>query len=304
VPAFQLVSHWMERCLKSHGSACLAVRDKLPTLPARVIDVGSTDGSKDPYLFISKGKRANSTSLSYCWEERANLCTESITLESFTKSIPFRRIPKTIQEAIITTRRLGIRYIWVDTLCILQDSVEDWLREVKNIASVYRNCALIIAAADSVDSEGGLFRKRRRSRTRPVQIAPQVAPFSSSTEPVFAFGDRQESNDGFRCGSRLDKRGWLLQEQLLSPRTLNFSTQELYWECSSLLASESYPAGIPRDHDHGFERRYFMELKTKMVENDLLRKDDYPVTDNMAQQGFGASSSTSNLETGYGRSHL
>lgn len=261
----------MATCINNHGSACQIFRDTLPSLPTRVIDVGPRDGSKDPHLFISKGKQGNYITLSYCWGNKANLCTESRTLESFTKLIPLLRIPKTIQEAIITTRRLGIQYLWVDTLCILQDSVEDWLREAKNIASVYRNSILTIAAADSVDSEGGLFRKRIRLRTRPVQIAPRIAPFSKmgSLEFIFAFGDRQESNDGIRCESRLDKRGWVLQEQLLSPRTLNFSSQELYWECPALLASESYPAGIPRDHDHNFERRYFTELKMKISGSNL-----------------------------------
>jgi hypothetical protein len=195
-----------------------------------------------------------------------NLRTESGTLEGFKKSIPFHNIPKTIREAITTTRKLGIQYLWVDTLCILQDSTEDWLREAKNISSIYRNSVLTIAAADSVDSEGGLFRQRVRSRTRPVRIAPRIAPFSKicSHKLIFAFGDRQESNDAFRCESRLDKRGWVLQEQLLSPRTLSYSSQELYWECPALLASESYPAGIPKDHDRNFERRYFTELKMKM----------------------------------------
>ena len=134
---------------------------------------------------------------------------------SFQKRIPFDIIPKTIQEAIIVTRRLGIRYLWVDTLCIIQDSGEDWLMEAKNISNVYRNSVLTIAAsaADSLDSEGGLFRQRKRSRTRPVQFTPKIAPFQTS-KIVFAFGDREGSRDALRCESRLDTRGWVLQEQL------------------------------------------------------------------------------------------
>jgi hypothetical protein len=231
-----------------------------------VIDVGPSNGSENPRLLISNGRQGHYITLSYCWGDKANLCTESGTLELFTTSIPFEQIPKTIQEAIVTTRRLGIQYLWVDTLCILQDSLEDWLREAKNIASIYRNSLLTIAAADSVDSEGGLFREKQRLRSRPVKIAPHLVPSGLGTpQYIYAFGDRQETNDGFRRESRLDERGWVLQEQLLSPRTLNFSSQELYWDCPGLSASESYPAGIPKDHDRNFERRYFTELKTRIL---------------------------------------
>lgn len=252
----------MSTCLNQH-STCQASRDPLPALPTRVIDVNLADATGDPHLFVSNGQQGLYATLSYCWGYTHNLRTESRTLESFQKSIPFQSIPKTIREAITVTRKLGIRYLWVDTLCILQDSTEDWLREAKNIANVYKNSVLTIAAADSEDSEGGLFRQRVRSRTRPVTFSPRIAPFPSSanSEVVFAFGDRQRSNDALRCESRLDRRGWVLQEQLLSPRILNYSFQELYWECTALLASESYPAGIPNDYDRNFERQYFTELK-------------------------------------------
>ncbi|KAH8679089.1 heterokaryon incompatibility protein-domain-containing protein [Tricladium varicosporioides] len=263
---YQLVTHWMAICHSQHAGICKSSQDEPPPLPSRVIDVGLPTGSGDPRLFISEGHRAHYVTLSYCWGTSLNLRTELGTLESFQKSIPFQKIPKTIQDAVKVTKKLGIRYLWVDTLCILQDSTEDWLREAKNIASVYRNSMLTIAAADAVDSDGGLFRPRKRLRTQPVRFAPRISPFreTSPDKTTFAFGDRQESNDAFRCQSQLDRRGWVLQEQLLSPRTLNYSSQEVYWECSCLLASESYPAGIPKDHDRNFERRYFMELKMKI----------------------------------------
>lgn len=260
--SFQLAAHWLKICLADHRT-CQFSHDKPPILPTRVVDVGPSDGSEDPRLFCTDGDRGFYVSLSYCWGATANLRTELETIDSFQKTIPLQKIPKTIREAIIITRRLGIRYLWVDTLCIIQNSNNDWLSEAKNIASVYQNCVLTLAAADAVDSEGGLFRPRKRSRTRPVKFAPLAASFKE-TAHVFAFGDRLETNDAMRCESRLDQRGWVLQEQLLSPRTLNYSSGELYWECSTLNASESYPAGIPRDHDQNFERQYFTELKRKI----------------------------------------
>jgi hypothetical protein len=264
--SFQMVAHWLKTCLTEHSS-CYFSRNKLPMLPTRVVDVGPADGSKDPHLFSSEGSRGLYITLSYCWGIRANLRTELRTMETFKKSIPFQDIPRTILEAIIITRRLGIRYLWVDALCITQDSKEEWLREAKNMTDVYRNSVLTIAASDAVDSDGGLFRARTRSRTRPVAFAPGISPFPRGSS-VFAFGDRQESNDGIRRESHLDSRGWVLQEQLLSPRTLYYSSQELYWECAALLASESHPAGIPKGYDHNWQRRFFTELKRAIAGND------------------------------------
>jgi len=264
-PSFKIANHWMKTCITHHGNLCQELHDHPPTLPTRVIDV--SDASRDPYLLISNGQEGYYATLSYCWGGVENLCTTSILLESFQMSIPFHKIPKTIQDAITATRKLGIKYLWVDTLCILQDSEEDWLREAKAMSTIYRNSTLTIAAADSEDSGGGLFRERVRLRTRPVQFAPEIAPFSqdSSRERILAFGDRQESNDAFKPLCRLDSRGWVLQEQLLSPRILNFSSQELFWECPSLLASESYPAGIPPDHDRNLERHDFSSLKMMLL---------------------------------------
>lgn len=260
--SFQIVAHWLRTCLTRHDSCHF---DRNPLLPTRVIDVGPSDGSKDPKLFITKGQRGIYVSLSYCWGDVPNVRTQIETLDAFQKCIPLNIIPKTIREAIIVTRRLGIRYLWVDTLCIVQDSTDDWLREAKGISSVYQDSVLTIAAsaADSLNSEGGLFRPRNRLRTRPFQFAPNIAPFDNPKR-VFVFGDRRESRDALRCESRLDTRGWVLQEQLLSSRTLNYSSQELYWECSALNASESYPAGIPREYDANFERQRFAELKMNL----------------------------------------
>jgi Heterokaryon incompatibility protein (HET) len=188
--SLQMVAQWLRTCLTQHND-CHYPQDNHPVLLTQVIDVGSSDGSEDPKLFITQGQRGIYVSLSYCWGNVANLRTEIATVTNFQKRIPFNIIPKTIQEKIILTRRLGIRYLWADTLCIIQDSQEHWLREASNISSVYRNPVLTIAASavDSLDCEGGLFRPRKRLGTRPIQFAPKTAPFKYS-KLVFAFGDR------------------------------------------------------------------------------------------------------------------
>jgi hypothetical protein len=100
-----------------HHEQC---RPSVPTsLPERVIYVG-TPGS-DPRLYISQGETANYIALSHCWGTDQNLTTERATVPERLQGIRFDILPKTFQDAISITRILGIEYIWIDSLCIIQD---------------------------------------------------------------------------------------------------------------------------------------------------------------------------------------
>jgi hypothetical protein len=86
--------------------------------------------------------------------------TTTDNLKAHLQGITFRKMPKSIQDAVVLTRELGFRYIWVDALCIVQDSREDFLREAAVMGDVYSLAALTIAAKDSADCSGGCFRRR------------------------------------------------------------------------------------------------------------------------------------------------
>jgi hypothetical protein len=129
------VSKWMEVCETQHPN-CITVVQKLgdadheqARLPTRVIDVGPRDGTCDPLLLESNGRRGYYLALSHCWGRANILKTELSCLEDFHEHIPFRKLCRNFQHAISITRRLGYRYLWIDSLCIIQDSAEDWARE-------------------------------------------------------------------------------------------------------------------------------------------------------------------------------
>jgi len=147
-------------------------------LPTRLIDVGPADGSVPPRLRIIKGYSLGDLlasshhesrfppwsylSLSYCWgKQHASVGTTKENLQDRTQSIPVDSLPKTIRDAIAITRRMGVRFLWADVLCIIQLDNTDWVQECKRMGDYYEGSLFTIAAASASDSaEGCLFSRR------------------------------------------------------------------------------------------------------------------------------------------------
>jgi hypothetical protein len=164
-------------------------------------------------------------------------------LESFKLSIPWHELSSTFQDAIQITKHFGLRYLWIDSLCIIQDSITDWEQESAMMGRVYERCWLNIAASAASDGSGGFFAKRDTTAPR---LEPVKARFSW-------LGQRQGTylflppNFKFRIlrNEPLGRRAWVYQERQLSPRTLHFTTSQAFWECCERDACEMLPSGLP-----------------------------------------------------------
>ena len=135
-------------------------------------------------------------------------------------------IPKTFQDAIIVTRYLGFHYIWIDSLCIVQDDNEDWARESAKMSSIYANAVLTIAASAAPDDTYGFLHKRQH-------IGVQVYPDHHHQTGHVIKARRSIHRDLSQPGPLL-KRAWVLQERCLSRRVLFFEKHEITWECREL----------------------------------------------------------------------
>lgn len=113
---------WMIECNKNHPS-CKEPTDP-PILPTRVIDVGAQ--GQDPRLVDGSGQRSHYATLSHCWGNVPTIKTEIESLRLRQESIPLETLPKTFREAVQVCRKLDIPYLWIDSLCIIQDSKSDW----------------------------------------------------------------------------------------------------------------------------------------------------------------------------------
>lgn len=122
---YQLIKTWLTRYDANH--TCGQGQDEA-LLPTRVIDVGPSDGSREPYLLISDGGRGRYITLSYCWSTSSTVVATRDNLNDHKIMILILKLPKTIQDTIFVIRSLGIPFLWADVLCIIQDSAqgEDW----------------------------------------------------------------------------------------------------------------------------------------------------------------------------------
>lgn len=162
------------------------------------------------------------------------------------------QLPLTIRDAVELTRYLGVQYLWVDALCIIQDDTQDWLHESAQMATVYAKAFLTVSAS-SVPSSKFSFLHKSRGNSEVLFELPEkaasgrdfdnAAVYDSGTRPrmlavqrTTLSGIHQSRHDDIIDPSML--RAWTLQEHLLSTRLISFSTDELQWTCRTLCACE------------------------------------------------------------------
>jgi hypothetical protein len=166
--------------------------------------------------------------------------TTRANMAAHQKAISLDDLCSTFRDAMVMTRKLGYRYIWIDSLCIIQDSPEDWNKEAASMATVYRNATLTLSAACATSGDTGLFQARKPwSGVRMVHNAPGQHPSSYllAKRPDESFSD--EVVDG-----PLNTRAWCLQERYLSPCIVHFSRTQLFWECQAAVWEESSTATL------------------------------------------------------------
>jgi hypothetical protein len=161
-------------------------------------------------------------------------------LAELQQQLPRDMLTKTFKDAMDITKRLGLKYIWIDSLCIIQDDEDDWLRESALMSDVYGSSYLTIAATSAIDGYVGCFRERN-----PAAICCQRLnlPYENGNKAFDCY-----NFDIYQRGiidSPLASRAWALQERFLTTRTIHFTSQQLIWECGQQLACESFPENMP-----------------------------------------------------------
>jgi hypothetical protein len=197
----------------------------MPYLPARIIKVGSE--KETPVLHITQdAERGNYIALSYCWGGNQKTTTTIATLQSRINGLPFEELPQTIKEAIVLTRALGFQYLWVDALCIIQDSPLHKAADINDMGAIYKNASMTIAAAKSKSVDIGFL--------NPVSAEYScLLPFRMQDGILANIYCELDSEFRSRPLPPLDSRGWTFQEDLLSLRILYFGYDGLTWKCQS-----------------------------------------------------------------------
>ncbi|PQE19070.1 heterokaryon incompatibility protein [Rutstroemia sp. NJR-2017a BBW] len=244
---FAKILAWCGDCTRDH-EPCSRTNNDETWLPSRVIDVGPLDGPVQLKLLETRGCTGKYITLTHRWTTKTEASgTTAANLERRMWSIDINELSKTFRDAIDVTRKLHVQYLWIDALCIVQDSREDWRREAKNMASIYELAWLNIAGAASEDMEGRLFMERDSRCSRPCRLPTALSGLSQiqskgTGDNIYAYLTSDFYARSIFTGF-LSRRGWILQERLLSARTVYFGKDEVYWECNYMIASESVPWG-------------------------------------------------------------
>jgi len=165
------------------------------------------------------------------------MSTTTTTLEAFKNGIAGCKLPKMFQDAVAYTQRMGIRYIWIDSLCIIQDDSLDWQAESSKMGSYYANSFVTLAATKSTGNQDSLFStlqpKHRHARLGGRSFGKNVNIYARRALPHCYRGAADDSP--LLCSA------WVYQERLLAPRVLHFGSNEMIWECRESACCEFWP---------------------------------------------------------------
>ncbi|KAI7778647.1 hypothetical protein LA080_001880 [Diaporthe eres] len=268
VETLNCIRSWLDDCTSCYET-CLEPKESFGLLPLRLIDVNAAntvqsnlkqtsdltlEGFDQLRLENSRGVRIVSTNslspdteyltLSHRWgsPQSIRLCQASSYLLTEDVSPHLLGCEETavFQHAIHVTRALGFRYIWIDSLCIMQDDESEKTSEIMQMDRIYSNCKLNISAAEADISRGLVFDRNPLS-ANPCIIEAKVHATQKNVW-VRAFHERPFILPGEKP---LHKRGWVFQERKLAQRIIHFTKDQVFWECWSLEASETLPRGVP-----------------------------------------------------------
>lgn len=260
--SFDLMKSWLSHCLLHHSECRWSSSKDDPILPSRIIDIGSS--AKPIQLQVranQKGRwkakwRGKWVALSHRWGQESIIQTVKSNVQQLQENIEYSSLPATFQDAIVITRKLGIRYLWIDSLCIIQDSAEDWLKEAANMAGIYQHAHLTIAAAATSDSTGGIFLDRPWvSKSNPCELP---IPLAGNEVGNLCFDVPFDAPVEKREINYLRDRGWCFQESRLSHRLLTFDALQMSYTCirQGLIESRDTPFVLAREDRNKFLEQF------------------------------------------------
>ncbi|ETS86453.1 hypothetical protein PFICI_00281 [Pestalotiopsis fici W106-1] len=240
--SIRLWKYWYTACQRHH-ERCRSLSAVGAFKPTRLVEIRQDD--PDCWNLIDETSRIAGpyATLSHCWGSSSHEVLKKENIANFKQRGQnlIAKLPQTFIDAIEVAKSLGIYYIWIDCLCIVQDDDDDWKEESAKMGLVYARAACNLAASCSSDSSGGFFRTRDLALVQltSVDFGCDLRGFSTYRISNAASYDNDVAN------APLNSRAWVTQERYLALRQLSFTAHQVYWECPELVANEQCPEGLP-----------------------------------------------------------
>ncbi|KAH7193983.1 heterokaryon incompatibility protein-domain-containing protein [Fusarium flagelliforme] len=243
---------WIDTChqhhtscnLRDHRWSSLGLKN---TVPTRLLDLSKPGSWSLRVTDTETGSYSKYAALSHRWRENMPKLNME-TFQQYCSGQADEKLPKDYQDVITICRALSIHYLWIDSLCIFQDSPEDFRKEAATMAEVYSNALLTFNICWSSESAGclgprnvrtiipeNIIRLEMNHRSPPH---PTLSACHGDAKPAFSVSGPSEWSIAVE-NAPINKRGWVFQERRLASRIVFIGNEELYWQCSETKASEN-----------------------------------------------------------------
>lgn len=200
-------------------------------LPTRLIHIGPKDSHEVSLYTTQQADSVEYVALSHPWGDGPHFCTTLANIEAHRKGIDLETLPATFKDAVLTTRELGLQYLWIDSICIIQGEGGDFDHEAKRMEDVFSSAFCVIAASSAHGQDDGFLNRQNQHH--------ECLTFEHTGLPPLYVSRFMDDFNKDVLEAPLSKRGWVLQERALARRTIYFTNRQTYWECGKGVRSET-----------------------------------------------------------------
>lgn len=178
---------------------------------------------------------SNYVAVSYCWGKESHFTTTRANLHRRMNGFSCEDLPATLRDVVLIAERLEIRFLWIDSLCIIQDDMSSKNTEMQMMVDIYKNAIVTISASRAKDISQGILNRRIPLGTRFPDHVFEMRYNKNLTRPGSVVLSKDWSLLSVPEDDPLDYRAWALQERLVSRRIIDIGSQQTRWVCHSLL---------------------------------------------------------------------